>query len=286
MSEIRDAYRKLVRRQYRGWFFAAAAVLVAELSFDVVERGIGRYLLWHNSDRQKVGRSWEAAQSRLLAGTRLEEAQQAVRQRANALEDLTNLDRLLQFVRLNQQAILPASPFGVVYRSLPEIFQPLLVPPEVLLAAIHDGRLASVLCSFKDSALAISLLDDQDRAFFQTRLGNEQLQMIARHNMEQPLRAMSAERFAQRVFSSDEFYRGLQQLSPQERAWLLRQLPILTEPEKRFTHFAVSDQMSGGFVEVAFAIDTYHSRIFYLPEAWLIEVLLPALYEKHFHLFE
>lgn len=285
MSEIRGGYKKLVRRQYRGWLIAAVVLFLAELSYGVFERGIGRYLVWQNASRQKIGRSWEAAQSRLLANTRLEAAQQAIRQRTGKLESLTDFEQLLNFVRANQQTLLPLSQFAVIYRALPEIFQPLLVPPDLLLASVRDRRAASALCTFTESTIAIFLLDAQDRAVYQARLANEQLQMITRHGREQQLDVISTERFAERVFPVEVFYRGLERLSPEEQGWLLRQLPILTEPDSRFMRFAVSDHMIDGFVEVAFAIDAYRSRIYYLPEKWVVEFLLPPLYENRFNQF-
>lgn len=286
MSEIRDGYKKLVRRQYRWWLIAALVLFLAELSHGLIEHGIGRFLVWQNAGRQKIGRSWEAVHSRLLAGSLLEKAQQEVRRRTSALESLRDFGQLLEFLRANQQAILPVAQFGTIYRSLPEFFQPLLATPEALLAGVRDGRVARVLCSYRGSALGIFLLDAQDRAVFQARLAAEQLQMMARHGSEQQLRLTSADRFAQRLFSAEEFYRGLERLMPEERAWLLRQLPILTEPESRFARFAVSSEMTNGFVEVAFAVDAYRCRVYFLPEAWLIEVLLPALYENRFYQIE
>jgi len=90
MSDLHIAYRRLLRRQDAVWILAALVVVVAELGFDVIERGIGRYLVWQNSGRQRIGRSWEAAQSRAVAGTRLEQAQQEIRQRLGTQATVEN----------------------------------------------------------------------------------------------------------------------------------------------------------------------------------------------------
>jgi len=264
----------------------AAVLLLAELAFGIIERGIGRYLVWQNVGRQKIGRSWEAAQSRLLASTRVDSAQHEIRQRTGNLAALTDFDLLLQYLRANEQVLVPLSQFVAIYRGVPEIFQPLLVPPEVFLTLVRDRQVSGALCAFGQSTLNVFLVDAQDRAMYQAVLSDEQLQMIAKHGGEQRLDASVAARFASRIFSDEVFYDGLERLPAEQRAWLLRTLPILTEPESRFVRFAVADQMAAGFVEVAFALDAARSRIYYLPEEWLIEYLLPALHENRFEPFE
>lgn len=286
MSELLQDYKKLVRAQNRWWIIAAVLLVAGELFFGIAERAIGRYLVWQNAGREKVGRSWEAAESRAQADTRLEQAQQEIRQRSGNLASLEDFDQLLQFVQTNQRALLPLSQFSVIYRTVPEVFQPLLIPPQTLLKNVSAGRAVNVLSIFQQPSLEIFLLDAEDRSAHQSRISGEQLSMMSKHGREQQLDLSRTERFAQRISTAEEFYRAIDDLSSDERAWLARQLPILTEPESRFTSMAVSNETTDGFVEIAFAMPAYRCRVYYLPEEWVSEYLWPALNENRFIKFE
>ncbi len=286
MSELLQDYKRLVRAQNRWWVIAAVLLIGGELFFGIAERAIGRYLVWQNGGREKIGRSWEAAESRVQADTRLEQAQQEIRQRSGNMASLEDFDQLLQFVQTNQRALLPLSQFAPIYRTVPEVFRPLLIPPETLLKNVSAGRAVNVLTVFQHSSLEIFLLDAEDRSAHQSRISSEQLSMMSRHGREQQLDLSRLERFAQRISSAEEFYRAIDGLSSEERDWLVRQLPILTEPESRFTSMAVSNEMTNGFVEIAFAINAFRCRIYYLPEDWISEYLWPSLNENRFIKFE
>lgn len=286
MSKLLQNYQRLVRAQNRWWIIAAVLLIGGELFFGVAERAIGRYLVWQNAGRQKIGRSWEAAESRAQAGTRLEQTQQEIRQRSGNLSSLEEFDQLLQFVQSNQRAVLPLSQFAAIYRTVPEIFQPLLVSPEALLKYVGAGRAVSALCAFQKPTLEIFLLDAEDRSVYQSSLSSEQLGMMAQHGREQQLDLARTKRFSQRILSTDEFYRIVDDLPADQRTWLLRQVTILTEPESRFTRLSIADETTAGFVEIAFAITASRCRIYYLPEGWVTEYLLPSLNEDRFIKFE
>jgi hypothetical protein len=283
---IRDEYKKFVVAQNRWWIIAAILLIAGELFFGVAERAIGRYLVWHNSGREKIGRSWEAAESRAQADTRLEQAQQEIRQRSGNLASLENFDQLLQFVQSNQRALLPLSQFAIIYRTVPEVFQPLLIPPETLLEQVSAGRAVNVLSTFQRGDLEIFLLDAEDRSAHQSRISGEQLRMMRNHGRELQIDLTRAEQFSQRIFSAEEFQRAIDELSREERAWLARQLPILTDSENRFASMAVSSETSNSFVEIAFALKAFRCLVYYLPEDWVSEHLWPALNENRFIKFE
>jgi len=47
------------RRQNRIWAGVFLLLFLSlEFRFDIIERGVGMYLVWQNDGRQKVGRSW------------------------------------------------------------------------------------------------------------------------------------------------------------------------------------------------------------------------------------
>jgi len=286
MSGLVHDYKKFVRGQNLWWMIAAVLLIGGELFFDIAERAIGRYLVWQNAGRQKIGRSWEAVESRAVAGSRLEQTQQEIRQRSGNLASLDDFDQLLQFVQSNQRAVLPLSQFAAIYRTVPEIFQPLLVSPDALLQYVSAGRAVSALCAFQNSTLEIFLLDAEDRSVYQSSLSREHLRMLALHGREQQLDLTRTKRFAARMLTADAFYRLLDELPADQRGWLLRQVKILTEPENRFTRMSISDEVSDGFLEIAFAMNAYRCRIYYLPEPWVNEYLLPSLNEDRFIKFD
>lgn len=269
MSSIRSEYRRFALKPYL-WIGAGVLLLLAaEMAFDVVEHALGRYMVWQNAGREKVGRSWKEGENRLLASTQLEQITRDVRERNSAMASITTMSDLLDFLNANGRAVLSPEQFGIIYQSLPEFFRPLVVPPEELIE-IHRGQtLANVLAEFSNEHLEILLLARNNQAAFRSELTNEQLAVLANHGKELALDLRTSERFQEHQISYEEFLRILDRKFIDDRTKILRELPVLTDLGVNVTRVAFSRRSTAGFIETAFAFDDFHARIYYLPEQWV-----------------
>ncbi len=269
MSSLRSEYRRFVHKPYLWIGAVLLLLLVAEMSFDIIEHALGRYMVWHNPGREKIGRSWKEGENRLLASTQLEQITRDVRQRNTAMASITTFSDLLDFLNANGRAVLAPEQFGVLYQNLPEFFRPLVIPSEDLIAIHRQQPLSNVLVERSSDRMELALLDQNNQAAYRRTLSNEQLTVLANHGKEVALEAGSAERFQAAQFEYQDFLEALDRKFVDDRAKIMRELPVLTDLGVNVQRVAFSSRSVAGFVETAFVLDDFHARIYYLPEEWI-----------------
>ncbi|MFQ5631990.1 MAG: hypothetical protein ACE5I1_24735, partial [bacterium] len=105
MNDFLDfaVYRKWNRRNWFVAILALAVLFVLEWQFFFIERAIGRYLVWNNLGREQLGPQWEKANSRLAAGSRLENVAFERREAERKLGNLHTFGQVLDFMADQQQ---------------------------------------------------------------------------------------------------------------------------------------------------------------------------------------
>jgi hypothetical protein len=274
MSDFLSTYKKTVRRQYV-WIGATfALVLAGELTLDIVERAIGKYLIWQNASRSKIGRSWEQEQQRSAAGVSLENVFRQRRRQALELESIFNLEELVQYVETNQQAVLPPSQFLQIYRDLPYFLQPLVANPDSLVADARSKKLANVLADGNRSLFNLILIDSYSQTIRRATLNTDKLNLLINYGKEQNLSVQRTARFADYVFDPATFWDLFERLHPLRRRQFIQAVPLLTESAGQITGVGISNQ-PGEFVETAFAISDNRACVYYLPEDYVMDLLSP-----------
>ncbi|MEK7727920.1 MAG: hypothetical protein AAB354_05860 [candidate division KSB1 bacterium] len=269
MSSLRSEYRRFVRQPYLWIGAALLLLLVAEMSFDLIEHALGRYMVWHNPGREKIGRSWKEGENRLLASTQLEQITRETRERNSAMASITTFSDLVDFLNANGRAVLAPEQFGVLYQNLPEFFRALVIPPEDLIALHQQQPLSNVLAERSSDRMELALLDQNNQAAYRCTLSNEQLTVLANHGKEIALEAHTTERLQAAQMSYQEFLNVLERKFVDDRTKLMRELPVLTDLGVNIQRVAFAQRSVAGFVETAFVLDDFHARIYYLPEEWI-----------------
>lgn len=268
MSAFQAQYRRFARKPLYLAAAAFALLFAAEIAFNLVERALGHYLVWQNAGRPKIGRTWQEGENRLAAHTRVEEITRTMRERVRALSSITTFDELSAFLNVNPSITLAPEQFGIIYQSLPEFFRPLLVPAEELIKISRAPGLAEILVERRQEELEVVFITPGKQAAYRSVLGREQAAMLANHGREIVLDLRTAERFREQVLSSAEFFEILDRQFVDDRARLIRELPVLTDLGAAIVRVAFSNEITAGFVETAFALDDARARIYYLPEEW------------------
>ena len=271
MNDIRVEYRRFARRPL--WWIGSLLALffIAELGFDVTERAIGQYLYWHNPGRQRIGRSWQEDQNRLLANSRLETLTRDSRARESALEGVTDFAALVDYAQSSPRLVLPPAQFSKIYNAVPEIFRPWLISPNDLLMYHQQQSINHVLVDRHSDRLEVFFLDSGNQILHQATLFNEQITMMLSHGQESPINVRTAERFIEHVYEAQDFYRRLDHLFYDDRERIIRALPALTDLDKHLVAVAFGNRLTSGFVETALALDDTRAVIYYLPEEWIID---------------
>jgi hypothetical protein len=273
MSEFLAAYRRAVRKQHIGIIAVLAAIVAGEMAFDFAERAIGKYLVWQNPRREKIGRSWEEEQQRLAAGVRLESVTRERRRQVLELESISNFEELVQYVETNQQAVLPLSQFLQVYHQLPYFLQPLLFNPDSLVADARTQSVANVIADGNRSRLSLVMLDSGNRTVRRAYLGAERMNLFINSGKERNLSVRRETRFADYLFTAAEFWALFENLHPLRRRQFIYEVPLLTEAAGQITMLGISNQPDGEFVEIAFAVTENRAYVYYLPENYIMDLL-------------
>ncbi len=275
MTEFRSTYQQLIRRQYLWVGIIFATVLAGEMVFDVVERAAGKYLVWQNASREKIGRSWEQEPKRIAADSLLADLTRKRRGQTLEIESISNLEELIQYVETNQQALLPPSQFLQIYRQLPYFLQPLIAAPDSLVADARAQRLANVLAEGNRSLFNLIMLDAGNQTIRRTSLNADKLSLLFNYGKEQNLGVRRQARFANYVFAAEEFWDLFERLHPLRRRQFIEQVSLLTESAGQITAVGISNQTGSEFVEVAFAISDSRAYVYYLPEDYVMDLLSP-----------
>ena len=269
MSSLRSEYHRFARKPYLWIGAIALLVLIAEMSFDLIEHALGRYMVWHNPGREKIGRSWKEGENRLLASTQLEQITRETRERNTAMASITTFSDLVDFVNVNGRAMLSPEQFGVLYQNLPESFRFLIIPSENLIAIHRQQPLSHILAGLSGDRMELALLDENSQAAYRCTLSPEQLTVLANHGRELALDARSTERFQATQMEYQDFLNILDRKFVDERNQIMRELPVLTDLGVNIKRVAFSNRSTAGFVETAFVLDDFHARVYYLPEEWV-----------------
>ncbi|MDZ7266388.1 MAG: hypothetical protein ONB48_04065 [candidate division KSB1 bacterium] len=276
MAEFLREYRRLVRTP-RLWLAAIALLLViGELSCNIVEAAIGRYLVWHNPGREKIGRSWQEEQNRLLANTNLERLTQVRREQLSLIAGLSKFEELVNFTAANARTELPPEQFGLIYRELPALFRPLLVPTGSMVSFNRERNVTQVTVNRYPDRLDLFLLDANHEVLFQSSLPADHIEMIVNHGKERQMDLRQVARFAGRVLRAADFFEVLDRKFYDERAEMIRELPVLTDPSTHIARVGFANRSTAGFVETAFALDDGRALIYYLPEEWTTDFIARA----------
>jgi len=273
MSELLAAYQKLVYRHYLLAGLLIGLVAFGEIAFDIFERVVGRYLVWQNAGREKVGLSWEQAQQRGAAGVQLENVTRERRRQALELESISNFEELAQYVETNQQTVLPPAQFLQIYHQLPYFLQPLLFNPDSLVSDARTLRTANVAVSGNRSQLNVVMLDAGSRTVRRAGLNVEQMSLLMNYGKERNINIRGESRFADYFFPAAEFWNFFESLHPLRRRQFIQEVPLLTQAAGQITLVGISNQNANEFVEVALAVSETQAYIYYLPEDYLMDLL-------------
>ena len=273
MPDIRSEYRHFKRWQTRFIMAAMVSFLVAEGMFDIVERALGRYLVWQNTGRERIGRTWQEGENRLTANTQLEQITRTVRERLSAVEGISDFEELVEFVNSQSRVVLTPEQFNDLYQELSPIFRALVIPPEELMTLHHHQGLANIVVERQNEKLQFLLLNAGNQVIRRCELTKELTGMLVNHGKELALDVRTAERFSGHVLTAAEFFEVLDRQFVDDRDRWLEAVPVLTDVSATVERVAFANSITAGFVETAFALDNFRARVYYLPEEWTIDFI-------------
>ncbi len=268
-----NSIKKWNRRNFAIFILGIAAIICAELYFHFVEIGIGRYLVWQNEGRERIGRSWVEAKNINEAGSSLENYSQKVRKQEQRLSEINSLPQLLQLLKTEGRMTLPAKHFLRIYTSLPQALNSLLIPADELIAYRSNGELENVYVELGEDGLHTVFLSPENEILLKNTLAPDAIDMLEKHGSNRILDIKNDTRFRARIFTLHRFQQLLDEISFETKNSFISAMPALLEVANENTIIAISNEIVDNFHEVAIANDNLRAVVYYIPADWINELI-------------
>ncbi|OGW14503.1 MAG: hypothetical protein A3K09_02160 [Nitrospinae bacterium RIFCSPLOWO2_12_FULL_47_7] len=153
-----------------------AALVVFEVYGNVVERGVGYYLKWHNADRQQLGRSWDKERKNILAQNKIQSILASLDLQAQSNESIESFKDLLE--TLSSPRIISREKFLRLYFDYPGQWLHPIIAPYELLEIDSDKKWSRVLLSRTDLSVSVGFVDQQNNPIREVVLSSDVLEEI------------------------------------------------------------------------------------------------------------
>ncbi len=214
---IRDQWYRIAFSVLAVGITAAAVVLEFRVSY--VERAIGRYLTWHNADRQEGGKIWETVSLSEKVREQLDDLVQDRRARVSLDEPVEQIVQLIGMAREREQVLLSRDRFLEIYNRLPAYQSALIIEPLRLLELI--GSLEGwqrTLIEFSDGDLLFFLVDGSNNVLQQWRLAADYVTYFMSGRESRPFGQDDGSFNTQEPYPADVFYDAWARLPAQQRS--------------------------------------------------------------------
>ncbi len=184
-----------------------AAAVVLEFRVNYVERAIGQYLTWHNSDRSESGKIWETVSLSEEVREQLDVLVQDRRAKISLDEPVEQMVQLIGMTREREQVLLSRDRFLEIYNRLPAYQSALIIEPLQLLELIGslDGW-QRTLIEFDSGDMVFLLIDGSNTVLHQRRLAADYVTYYMSGRESRPFGQHDGAFNAQEPFDADVFY--------------------------------------------------------------------------------
>ena len=231
---------------------AVLGLLLTELKFDWLERGVGATLVSTNAERPESGAIWEKGRKTQAARTTVErlatgrEAYQRMARNAGSLNEIVGT------LAPGQGVMLSAEHFRELYQKLPQGFTAELLSPFDLLRLVSEGRWSRVYLEKSADGLMVYLLEPNNHVLRQVKVGAASLTVLARGSTAASRSLEDLSSFQNRIYPAERFFAVLASLPAEVQRSLIAQPERLLEMSGQITRVGISDESAAGLVEIGF----------------------------------
>ena len=231
---------------------AVLALLLTELKFDWLERGVGATLVSTNAERPESGAIWEKGRKTQAARTTVErlatdrEAYQRMARNAGSLNEVVGT------LSPGQGVMLSAEHFRELYQKLPQGFTAELLSPFDLLRLVSEGRWSRTYLEKSADGLMVYLLEPNNHVLRQVKVGAASLAVLARGSTAVSRSLEDLSNFQNRIYPAERFFAVLASLPADVQRSLIAQPERLLEISGQITRVGISDESAAGLVEIGF----------------------------------
>lgn len=195
------------------------AAVGLEFRYDYVERAIGRYLTWHNGERQEAGQIWETVSVSEEVQQQLDNMVADRRTQVSLDEQVNNIVELIEMARAREQVLLSRDRFLEIYNRMPAYQSALIIEPLQLLELIGTlGGWQRTLIEFEGGDMVFFLVDGANNVLEERRLGADYVTFYMSGEATRPFGQSATGVSDTEIYPPDVFYNAWAGLSDDQRS--------------------------------------------------------------------
>jgi hypothetical protein len=258
---------------------AVLTLLLTELKFDWLERGVGATLVTTNAERPESGAIWEKGRKTAAARTTVERLANDREAYQRSARNAGSLSEVVGTLSSGQGVMLSAEHFRELYQKLPQGFTAELLSPFDLLRLVSEGRWSRTYLEKSADGLMVYLLAPNNHVLRQVKVGAASLAVLARGSAAASRSLEDLSGFRNRIYPAERFFAVLASLPADVQRSLIAQPERLLEISGKITRVGISDESAAGLVEIGFEARSGSEQQVYLVQAqdwavWRLRSLL------------
>ncbi|PIQ95604.1 MAG: hypothetical protein COV67_14055 [Nitrospinae bacterium CG11_big_fil_rev_8_21_14_0_20_56_8] len=236
-------------KSWSGMAVGGALLLVFclfEFYGNIVERAIGNYLKWQNSDRPQLGRIWERDRKAVLAQRKIESIRELRTVREQTARDIGSLRELLEGIDVASGQLISREKFLQLFYDFPGDWPAQLISPYDLIQIDANKSWDRVLLKRFGPWITIEFIDPENLPVKEIFLS---LDLLMDPHSDRTLRRGTleeAEFRSNRIFSADQFLSLLKRLDPKTQQEVFPDPRWFLEKGYNITRVGVSDISQAG----------------------------------------
>jgi hypothetical protein len=231
---------------------AVLALLLTELKFDWLERGVGATLVSTNAERPESGAIWDKGRKTRVARTSVERLATDREAYQRMARNAGSLDEVVGALLPGQGVMLSAEHFRELYQKLPQGFSAELLSPFDLLRLVSESRWSRTYVEKSADGLMVYLLASNNHVLRQVKVGAASLAVLARGSTAASRSLEDLSNFQHRIYPAERFFAVLASLPADVQRSLIAQPERLLEISGQITRVGISDESAAGLVEIGF----------------------------------
>jgi len=230
--------------------------LVIEGLFDVVEKGVGEFLVLTNAIRPRVGPVWKREINDEIATRQLQEMISEIPEEKPPLTEILSFESLLQHLEQQPDLLISKKNFLKIYAQLPYSLAQQIISPYDLLELMPDPRWQQCRLQKSENDLAMYLLDGENELLKNCHLALNQLDGMAQPTAEPIALLENSEEFQGRTISRTVFLTAFNTLPANIKIFVMNDPMQLIRWDESLRQVAISRYVIDGAVSVGFQIQT------------------------------
>lgn len=228
--------------------------IVSEFRFDWFENLVGTYLAGTNASRPQKGPIWETGQQASSAQQYLnniisqkEETQKNVSQAVSFI-DLSSNIKPGEWVTLEKQELKK------LYLNAHRSTADRIIEPAYLLWVLNDRALDRIFCEGTLQGFNLYFIDSQNRVIKKIELSRDDISSLVEGIRPVPGSLEDMPEFSGRIFTADDFFKGLFKLPSDIIPDLISHPEVLLNLEGQITHVGIWNESQDGYIRIGFEI--------------------------------